>query len=142
MNLTKNSDLVCNIDLNWYKKDNLCKDIVKNNPQSLRYHIINKHGFSIVPHIALKECNSDEEIYEKTKLYLDEPKQWWLDNQIIWTAFRNLFFKKTPSNKGKNKMTCKDHFEHIWIKGKHFPLLKCKKCAQSGRIVILEGIPE
>ena len=34
-------------------------------------------------------------------------------------------------------MSCKDHFEHTWKKGDHFPLLKCKKCGQVGRIVIL-----
>lgn len=32
--------------------------------------------------------------------------------------------------------TCNDHEEHQWEKGPDFPLLKCKKCGQDGRIVI------
>jgi len=105
MRLARNSDLVCNIDLDWNQDGVFCRDIVKNNPHSLRYHLMNKHSWKPIPELALRECKTDEDEHKKAKLYLDEPKEWWIDNQIIWSEFRKFHFKKTESNlrKGDKK---------------------------------------
>lgn len=100
MRLTRNFDLVCHIDLDWNKGDVLCRDIVKNNPHSLRYHLMNKHGWKPIPELALRECKTEKDQHEKVKLYLDEPKEWWFDNQMFWSEFRKFHFRKTDKEEG------------------------------------------
>lgn len=41
--LTNKIELVCNMTLDWGQKKPPCRDLVKNNPQSIREHMIKKH---------------------------------------------------------------------------------------------------
>jgi len=88
--------LFCHMELKWNDKDpNPCRDEVQNNPESIRKHMIRSHGWKKIPELAQRECKNSEDEQTKYELYLTNPVEWFFDNQIIWSHFRNSHFRKT-----------------------------------------------
>lgn len=95
--LNPKSILICNLAIRE------CKPPVEvqNDAKSLMNHMIEKHGFRRIPQLAQEDID-EHKPHPKTKTrmtaeeYLkwtdENPEEWWLDNQFIWTDIRNLHF--------------------------------------------------
>lgn len=97
--LTNKSDLVCNLELDWNNDGKVCRDLVQNNPESIRKHMIKKHGFKKIPELAQRECKNSEDEQEKYKLYLTNPEEWFFNNQYIYREIRNFHFRRVGGKK-------------------------------------------
>lgn len=91
--LTRNSNVVCNLDLDWANTGKVCRDLVKNNAEGVMKHMIEKHGWRVIPELAQRECKTKEDEFAKMRLYSEDPKQWFLDNQFIFIEFKRFHFK-------------------------------------------------
>lgn len=92
--LTPESDIECNMELDWANNGKVCRDLIKNNPNSVREHMINRHGWQEVP--ELEQKHRLHKLYDKTltDFYDQNPKEWFSDNQLIYQEFRKQHFKK------------------------------------------------
>lgn len=94
--------LFCHMELKWNDKDpDPCRDEVQNNAHSIMKHMITKHFWKVIPELARKECENQKDIDAKIKLYVHTPEEWFIDNQLIWSEFRNFHFKKTLEVSGQ-----------------------------------------
>jgi|APSaa5957512535_1039671.scaffolds.fasta_scaffold14028_8 hypothetical protein len=100
------SKLECNIDLDWNKDDKLCRDLVENDPLALAIHMITKHGWQNIPQSAFRECKTEQDKKDKLDLYSKNGKEWWIDNQIIWTEFRKHHFRRQSVKSNVIKEDC------------------------------------
>lgn len=99
--INPDSELICHLDLGWgIQTKPICRTRVKNSPGEIRQHMMEKHGWHLIPELELKEILSDKKITEKEKIayYKENPIQWFYDNQLIWKDFRNMHFLK-PNGK-------------------------------------------
>lgn len=93
--LNPKSTLVCNLALRECGKECL------NDAKSLMNHFVTEHQWKKIPQLAQEDIDTKkphpktnqimtEESYLK---FIDEnPEEWWLDNQFIWTEIRNIHF--------------------------------------------------
>jgi len=95
------SELICHMDLGWgIQSKPICRTRVKNNPGEIREHMMEKHGWNLIPELELKEISIKKIISKKEKIefYKQDPIQWFYDNQLPWKDFRNIHFLK-PTGK-------------------------------------------
>jgi len=96
--LNPKSILVCNLALRECKGED---GILENTPKSMMEHMINKHGWRKIPQLAQEDID-EKKPHPKTKQlmteesylkFIDEnPEEWWLDMQFIWSDIRNIHF--------------------------------------------------
>jgi len=92
--LTRNSLLICNLDMDWGSGNPLCRDEVMNNPGSISEHMIKKHGWNKIPELALRELKTKKDKKLLLEKYNEKPEEWFFDNQLIWSEFRSFHFKR------------------------------------------------
>jgi len=96
--------LFCHMDLGWGDNDTPCRNEVFNDPKSIMIHMIENHGWNRLPELVRRDIENNKP-HPKTKeimtevsylLFIrDNPEEWFFDNQLIWSEFRNSHFKKT-----------------------------------------------
>ena len=101
--LTKNSRLTCHMELEWVEGQEVCRDTILNNPVDLMNHMIDRHGWRLIPELAQRDINNKKP-HPKTGTVMTEsdyllfiefnPEEWFFDNQLIWSEFRNSHFRK------------------------------------------------
>lgn len=91
--LRPDSDIECNMELDWANNGKVCRDLIKNNPNAVREHMIKRHGWQEVP--QLEQEHRIRKLYDKalTDFYEQNPKEWFFDNQLIYQEFRKQRFK-------------------------------------------------
>jgi hypothetical protein len=107
--LSPKSILICHLDLDWSNTGNVCRGEVFNNSQSIRKHMVVKHGWKDIPELAQRECKTKQDEIEKIKLYLDSPGEWFLDNQFLWSDIRSIHFRQKTSKGLRNLRSLMNH---------------------------------
>ncbi len=93
------SRLICHLDLGWGVHPKVCRMRVKNSPKTIADHLIVHHNWKSVPELVQREIN-EKKFTKKDyfKKLVENPEEWFIDNQLIWSDFRNLHFLK-PNGK-------------------------------------------
>jgi hypothetical protein len=99
--LTKNSTLICHMDLGWGNYDP-CREQVKNNALSIMEHMIRNHGWSRIPELEKPLLKTVSEQDYKRQYYVDNPKEWFIDNQLFWPQFKQIHFRKPEPIEERN----------------------------------------
>lgn len=107
------SRLICHMDLGWGVNSKVCRMRVRNNAESIMIHLIDHHGWKLIPELPLEKIKSemipnDHKSLDKwKKLYLktvtENPEGWFNDNQLLWSDYRNIHFLK-PNGKSFPKV--------------------------------------
>jgi hypothetical protein len=111
--LNDESHLICHLDLGWGVHGSVCRGRIQNNPYSIMVHLIKKHGWVNIPelresdfHKEMKELadsaisnaefseTRDSKLKKLVKSYINNPQEWFNDNQLIWEHFRSTHFLK------------------------------------------------
>ena len=111
------SRLICHMDLGWGVQPNVCRTRVRNNPESIMIHLIDHHDWKLIPELKEKEFDDEMKILADSKIsdkgfskkrdgqykdlfqnYKENPEQWFNDNQLLWSDYRNIHFLK-PNGK-------------------------------------------
>lgn len=97
--INEQSELICHLDLGWVVEPTVCRTRVKNNPDGIRKHLVNSHGWKKIPELVQRDIEKNITTKKDyTKKMSDYPEEWFIDNQMIWSEFRNIHFLK-PNGK-------------------------------------------
>ena len=96
--LNEESELICHLDVGWVVEPIVCRTRVKNNPNGIMKHLIN-HGWRKTPELVQNDIQNGKITKKQYAVTIKEnPEQWFLDNQLIWSVYRNIHFLK-PNGK-------------------------------------------
>lgn len=102
--LNEDSLLICHLDLGWGVHGSVCRIRVKNNPTAIIKHLIIYHGWKQIPELVQNDIKNGKILKKQYVVTIKEnPEQWFLDNQLIWSDFRNIHFLK-PNGKSFPKV--------------------------------------
>jgi len=93
--INEQSELICHLDLGWIVEPTVCRTRVKNNPDGIMKHLILSHGWKKTPELVQNDIESEKITKKQYAVTIKEnPEQWFLDNQLIWSVYRNIHFLK------------------------------------------------
>ena len=102
--LNEDSLLICSLDLGWGVNGSVCRDRIKNNPDAIMKHLIS-HGWKKTPELVQNDIENGKITKKQYAITIKEnPEQWFLDNQLIWSVYRNIHFLK-PNGKNFPKVS-------------------------------------
>ena len=103
--INENSTLICHMNLEWIVRPSICSTRVKNNPDTIKQHLINNHGWKSIPELVQRDIEAKKTTKaDYKKLLREKPEEWFIDNQMIWSDFRNMHFLK-PNGREFPKVT-------------------------------------
>ncbi len=103
--LNEESELICHLDIGWGVQPSLCRSRVKNNANGIMKHLIDFHGWRKIPELVQNDIESGKITKKQYAVTIKEnSQQWFLDNQLIWSDFRNNHFLK-PNGKSFPKVS-------------------------------------
>ncbi len=93
--LNEDSLLICHLDLGCGVHGSVCRSRVKNNAGAIMKHLIEFHGWRKTPELVQNDIQSGKITKKQYVVTVnDNPEQWFLDNQLIWSDYRNMHFLK------------------------------------------------
>jgi len=102
--VSEESELICHLDLGWSVQPLVCRTRVKNNPKAIMNHLILSHGWKRTPELVQNDIVSGKITRKQYTVTIKEnPEQFFLDNQLTWSDYRNIHFLK-PNGKNFPKV--------------------------------------
>jgi len=93
--LNEESLLICSLDLGFGVHGSVCRLRVKNNASSIMKHLIESHGWKRIPELVQNDIEQGKVTKKQYLVTVKEnPEQFFLDNQLIWSVYRNIHFLK------------------------------------------------
>jgi len=103
--LNEDSLLVCYVDLGSGVHGSVCRIRVKNNANGIMKHLIEFHLWKKTPELVQNDIATGKITKKQYAVTIKENSgQWFLDNQLIWSDFRNNHFLK-PNGKSFKKVS-------------------------------------
>lgn len=102
--INEESELICHMDLGYVVEPNVCRTRVMNNAGATMKHLIEFHGWRKTPELVQSDIESGKITKKQYAVTVkDNPEQFFLDNQLIWSDYRNNHFLK-PNGKSFPKV--------------------------------------
>jgi len=103
--VNEQSELICHLDDGWSVVPLVCRTRVKNNAEAIMKHLVNSHNWKKTPELVQNDIESGKITKKQYAVTIKEnPEQWFLDNQLIWSVYRNIHFLK-PNGKNFPKVS-------------------------------------